>query len=59
MPDNESSDGIISKSELEELSSLFDRFEFALDPMSADCKLAESQFQDLVQSLYESKVRSS
>jgi hypothetical protein len=57
MSENSPSSGIISSNELEELAGLFDRWEFALDPTSDDCKAAEIQFQARVQDLFDAKIR--
>lgn len=56
MPESDSSDGIISRNDLEELADLFDGFEFALDPTSTHAKEAESKFNDHVKYLYVAKV---
>jgi hypothetical protein len=56
MQEEPTSQGIISRDDLAELSVLFDRFEFALDPTSDDCKLAEVEFENEVERLYRDKV---
>ena len=56
MPEEPTSQGIVSRDDLAELSVLFDRFEFALYPTSDDCKLAEVDFENEVERLYRDKV---
>jgi hypothetical protein len=50
--DTESS-GIISKERLDQLVSLFDRSEYALEPDSRDAQEAEAEFKSLIDSLYQ------
>lgn len=47
---------LVSRSELEELADLFDRFEFALDPLSAKAREAESEFENKVRQLFSSRI---
>lgn len=56
MPEEPASQGIVSRDDIADLAVLFDRFEYALDPTSDECKLAEVEFEDCVDSLYQSKV---
>jgi len=56
MSEEPASQGIISRDDLADLAVLFDRFEFALDPTSDDCKLAEVEFEDGVDRLFRDKV---
>jgi len=56
MPEDGTSEGIISKAELAELADLFDQFEFAFDPRSIAAKEAESAFDDKVHNLFEERV---
>lgn len=56
MSEDHAASGVISREDIAELSVLFDRFEFALDPTSEDCKLAEIEFEDTVKRLFDEKV---
>lgn len=56
MPDDGNPEGLISRDEIAELSSLFDRFEFAFDPRSLSAKEAESNFDDAVNRLFIERV---
>ena len=56
MSNGDQSDGLVSRSELDQLAEWFDAFEFALDPFSTHAKEAETKFNDQLQSLYESRV---
>jgi hypothetical protein len=49
-------EGIISRDDISRLSHLFDRSEFAIDPLSDDCKQAESDLADEIRSLFNEKV---
>ena len=49
--------GALTRAELELLARLFDRFEYALDPLSRQAKEAESEFNDRVARLFEERVR--
>jgi len=51
-------DGLISRADIAELAVLFDRFEFALDPTSNDCKAAEVEFEDRVLALFLERIAS-
>jgi hypothetical protein len=51
------SGGIISPEQLNQLVSLFDRFEFALDPNSRDAKEAESELENLIGVLHKEACR--
>jgi hypothetical protein len=50
------SEGAITKAELAELADLFDKFEFAFDPISTSAKEAESRFEDRIREIFEQKV---
>jgi hypothetical protein len=50
------SEGTIAKAELAELAELFDKFEFAFDPLSTSAKEAESRFEDRTRELFQEKV---
>ncbi len=56
MPEDGIPEGAISKTELAELAGLFDRFEFAFDPISLAAREAESAFEDKVRALFEERV---
>jgi hypothetical protein len=43
---------MIAVEQIARLAELFDRYNNALDPFSADCRLAQQQFDDLVESLH-------
>lgn len=47
---------LVTRTELAELATLFDHFEFAFDPRSSLAKQAESEFDDRVRKLFEEKV---
>lgn len=46
----------VPRAELEHLAGLFDRFEFALDPLSRTAREGESEFEDAVRRLFEEYV---
>lgn len=48
--------GAVSRVELDRLASLFDRFEFALDPDSVEAQEAERLFNQEVERIYQEKV---
>jgi hypothetical protein len=52
-----SSGGIVSESELAELTKLFLGFEGAADPLSSDCQDAKLGFHFLLRQIYIQKVR--
>lgn len=47
---------LVSRSELEKLADLFDKFEFAIDPLSSEAREAESEFENRVRQLFSSRV---
>jgi hypothetical protein len=51
------SGGIVSESELAELTKLFLRFEGAADPFSADCQNSKCAFYLILREIYIQKVR--
>jgi hypothetical protein len=57
MSDDRASEGSITRAELAELAVLFDRFEFAFDPLSQVAREAESSFDDLVLRLFDEHVK--
>jgi len=57
MPEDADSQGAVSSAELAELAELFDKFEFAFDPLSKSAKEAESQFEDRVREIFVEKVQ--
>lgn len=56
MPEDGPAGGAVTRRELAELAELFDRFEFAFDPLSTAAKEAESAFDDQLRALYEQRV---
>lgn len=56
MPDHGVPEGVISREDLAKLAALFDRSEYALDPLSLSAKEAESQFEDEVLMLFRELV---
>ena len=56
MPDPDS-EGIVSESELAQLTDLFRRFEGATDPFSTDCEAAKSEFYAILREVYVERVR--
>ena len=59
MPESTDSCGAVTRQELEELADLFDRYEFAFDPLSTEAKEAEVEFENRVNQTYETKVKAS
>jgi hypothetical protein len=57
MPDDRLAEGVVARDELAALAELFDRFEFALDPISRAAGEAESQFNDRIERLFEFQVK--
>lgn len=57
MPEPEDPCGLVSRDDIADLAVWFDRSEFALDPLSEDCRLAEMEFEDRVHSLFREKVQ--
>ena len=55
--DESSSAGVVSEDELSRLTNLFVLFEGAPDPLSRECREAQSEFDSLVNKLYEEKVK--
>ena len=56
MPEDDDSEGLVSKFELERLAGLWDRWMYALDPSSMDAEEAVQEFYDSVDRLYETHV---
>ncbi len=56
MGENRESGGLISQEQLDRLVTLFDRSEYAQDPHSRDAKEAESEFNGLVDYLYQNAL---
>src|SRR2546427_3316825 len=48
MPEHGVPEGAISREDIAELAALFDRFEYAFDPLSLRANEAESKFEDRV-----------
>ena len=57
MCQNANSGWIVSDDELKRLTDLFLQFEGAPDPLSNKCKESESEFNSLVEKIYQEKVR--
>jgi len=57
MPDEGLSEGVVTRAELAELARLFDLFEFAFDPQSTQTKEAESEFENRVREIFETRVQ--
>ncbi len=57
MPENPAAGGTLARAELEALAKLFDRFEYALDPLSLACREAEARFDAEIRRLYEERVQ--
>ncbi|MST93890.1 MAG: hypothetical protein EXS33_01215 [Pedosphaera sp.] len=55
MSDDGISEGIVTRSDLAKLAELFDRFEFALDPLSREAHEARSQFNNIVRDLFKQR----
>ena len=53
MANETGSSGHISREQLDQLVALFDRSEYALDPNSRDAKEAESDFNSLLDRLFQ------
>jgi len=51
-------EGAVTRTELAELASLFDRFEFAFDPRSLQAREAESEFETRLRGIFEQRVAS-
>jgi hypothetical protein len=49
--------GIITRDEVAELASLFDRYEFAFDPRSRTAREAESDFEERIRTLFAERVQ--
>ena len=56
MSDDRPAEGLVTRAEVAELASLFDRFEFALDPRSPDVRQAEAEFKDRVRRIFDERV---
>jgi hypothetical protein len=57
MPEPPDARRTVSASDIARLAEWFDRFQYADDPNSAQCKEAEIQFNSLISRLYEDCVR--
>jgi len=57
MPDSDFSEGSVSRADIASLAELFDRFEFALNPVLQDAKIAEAEFEDEIAALYSGRVK--
>lgn len=49
-------EGLVTRSEIAELAALFDRCEFAFDPLSIAAREAESEFEARVKHLFDERV---
>jgi hypothetical protein len=56
MSEDHASEGLVSRADIAGLALLFDRSEFAIDPTSEDCKLAEIEFEDSMKRIFSEKV---
>ena len=56
MPEHGVPQGAISREDIAELAGLFERFEYAFDPLSLWAKEAESKFEDKVLLLFRERV---
>ena len=56
MSEHQNTGGIISRDEIAELSAIFDRFEYALDPTTAECRSAEIDFDDRTKLIFAEKI---
>ena len=56
MPDHADARRTVSADDIARLAGHFDRFMYADDPMSQECKEAEIQFNNTVHALYEKCV---
>ena len=50
-------EGAITGDEIAELALLFDRYEFAFDPLARATKEAESEFEERVRALFTERVQ--
>jgi hypothetical protein len=57
MSEHELAEGAITRDEIAELTCLFDRFEFAFNPLSIDAKEAESDFEERIRALFTERVQ--
>ena len=57
MSDDSLAEGVVARDEIAALAELFDRFEFALDPLSREADEAESEFNDQIERLFEAWVK--
>jgi hypothetical protein len=57
MSEHDLPEGAISRDEIAELASQFDRFEFAFNPLSTDAKEAESDFEERIRTLFIERVQ--
>lgn len=56
MPEDRPSGGLVTRAQLEELAALFDRFEFAIDPLSVEAREAESQFNSRIYEIFRTEI---
>lgn len=49
-------EGLVTRTEIAGLAALFDRFEFAFDPLSTAAKEAESDFEARLKQLFDNRV---
>lgn len=57
MSEHELAAGTITRDEIADLANLFDRFEFAFDPLSLAAREAESEFEEKIRALFAERVR--
>lgn len=58
MSEDGNAEGVVSRIELAELARLFDQFEFAFDPRALAAREAESEFENLVRTIFEERIAS-
>ena len=56
MSNDSASEGLVSRTDIADLALLFDRFEYSIDPISDDCRMAEVEFEDRVERLYSERA---
>ncbi len=56
MPEDGAPERGISRNDIVEIAGIFDRYEFAIDPTSEDCRQAEAEFEDRVRQIFEEKI---
>jgi hypothetical protein len=57
MQEDGTSQELVSRNELEELSSLFDQFQYSDDPTSPETQKTEDEFNKMADDIYTGKVK--